>query len=79
MKPWGGVFKIKKKSRLVERRGMRRSTVAHFACKVRGTNVERASAVDSSQFYKSESWPPTSPHIRGPHFASKVSYNEALW
>ena len=43
MKPWGRVFKIKKKSRLVERRGMRRSTVAHFACKVRGTNVERAS------------------------------------
>ena len=54
---------------------MRRSTVAHFACKVRGTNVELASAVDRSQFYRSESWPLTSPHDRGPHFARKVSYN----
>ena len=42
MKSWGRVFKIKKKSRLVERRGLRRSTVAHFACKVRGTNIVAA-------------------------------------
>ena len=27
---------------MVERRGMRRSTVAHFACKVRGTKIVAA-------------------------------------
>ena len=55
--------------------GLRRSTVAHFARKVRGTNIAAAKhEPKNQQGHASEHWP-YSLRVRGPHFASKVSYN----
>ena len=55
--------------------GMRRSTVAHFARKVRGTNIVAAKhGLKIQQSHAPECWP-CSLRVRGPHFASKVSYN----
>ena len=55
--------------------GLGRSTVAHFARKVRGTNIAAAKhEPKNQQGHASEHWP-YSLRVRGPHFASKVSYN----
>ena len=55
--------------------GLRRSTVAHFARKVRGTNIVAAKhELKIQQSNAPERWP-CSLRVRGPHFASKVSYN----
>ena len=55
--------------------GLRRSTVAHFARKVRGTNIVAAKhGLKIQQSYALERWS-CSLRVRGPHFASKVSYN----
>ena len=55
--------------------GLRRSTVAHFARKVRGTNIMAAKhELKIQQGYAPERWS-CSLRVRGPHFASKVSYN----
>ena len=55
--------------------GLRRSTVAHFACKVRGTNIVAAKhGLKIQQSHALERWS-CSLRVRGPHFASKVSYN----
>ena len=54
---------------------MRRSTVAHFARKVRGANIVAAKhELKIQQSNAPERWP-YSLRVRGPHFASKVSYN----
>ena len=54
---------------------LRRSTVAHFARKVRGTNIMAAKhKLKIQQSNPPERWP-CSLRVRGPHFASKVSYN----
>ena len=56
-------------------RGLRRSTVAHFARKVRGANIVAAKhEFKIQQSYAPERWS-CSLRVRGPHFASKVSYN----
>ena len=55
--------------------GLRRSTVAHFARKVRGTNIAAAKHdLKIQQSHAPERWS-CSLRVRGPHFASKVSYN----
>ena len=55
--------------------GLRRSTVAHFARKVRGTNIGAAKhGLKIQQSNALERWS-CSLRVRGPHFASKVSYN----
>ena len=55
--------------------GLRRSTVAHFARKVRGTNIVAAKhELKIQRRYAPERWL-YSLRVRGPHFASKVSYN----
>ena len=55
--------------------GLRRSTVAHFACKVRGANIAAAKhELKIQRRYAPERWL-YSLRVRGPHFASKVSYN----
>ena len=55
--------------------GLRRSTVAHFARKVRGTNIVAAKhELKIQQSHAPERWS-CSLRVRGPHFASKVSYN----
>ena len=55
--------------------GLRRSTVAHFARKVRGTNIVAAKhELKIHQRHAPERWS-CSLRVRGPHFASKVSYN----
>ena len=55
--------------------GLRRSTVAHFARKVRGTNIVAAKhELKIQRRYAQERWL-YSLRVRGPHFASKVSYN----
>ena len=55
--------------------GLRRSTVAHFARKVRGTNIVAAKhGLKFQQSHGPTRWP-CSLRVRGPHFASKVSYN----
>ena len=52
-----------------------RSTVAHFARKVRGANIVAAKhELKIQQSHASERWS-CSLRVRGPHFASKVSYN----
>ena len=52
-----------------------RSTVAHFARKVRGTNIVAAKhELKIQQSHAPERWS-CSLRVRGPHFASKVSYN----
>ena len=52
-----------------------RSTVAHFARKVRGANIAAAKhELKIQRRYAPERWL-YSLHVRGPHFASKVSYN----
>ena len=54
---------------------LRRSTVAHFARKVRGTNIAAAKhGLKIQQSHGPTRWP-CSLRVRGPHFASKVSYN----
>ena len=54
---------------------MRRSTVAHFARKVRGANIVAAKhELIIQQSHAPERWS-CSLRVRGPHFASKVSYN----
>ena len=56
-------------------RGLRRSTVAHFARKVRGANIVAAKhELKIQQSHGPERWS-CSLRVRGPHFASKVSYN----
>ena len=55
--------------------GLRRSTVAHFARKVRGTNIVAAKhelKIQQSHALKRCTY---FLRVRGPHFASKVSYN----
>ncbi len=55
--------------------GLRRSTVAHFARKVRGANIMAAKhELKIQQSHAPERWS-CSLRVRGPHFASKVSYN----
>ena len=55
--------------------GLRRSTVAHFARKVRGTNIVAAKHEQKiQQSHAPELWS-CSLRVRGPHFASKVSYS----
>ena len=55
--------------------GLRRSTVAHFARKVRGTNIATDKhGLNIQQGHGPKRWP-CSLRVRGPHFASKVSYN----
>ena len=55
--------------------GLRRSTVAHFARKVRGANiVADKHELKIQRRYAPERWL-YSLRVRGPHFASKVSYN----
>ena len=55
--------------------GLRRSTVAHFARKVRGANIAAAKhELKIQRRYAPERWL-YSLRVRGPHFASKVSYN----
>ena len=55
--------------------GLGRSTVAHFARKVRGTNIGAAKhGLKIQQSHAPERWS-CSLRVRGPHFASKVSYN----
>ena len=76
------VFKIQKKSCDIAARGaartfgggLGRSTVAHFARKVRGGESCGGQALKIQQSYAPERWP-CSLRVRGPHFASKVSYN----
>ena len=77
------VFKIQKKGCDIATRGaartfgegLRRSTVAHFARKVRGTNIAAAKhELKIQRRYAQERWL-YSLRVRGPHFASKVSYN----
>ena len=77
------VFKIQKKGCDIAARGaartlgegLRRSTVAHFARKVRGTNiVADKHELKIQRRYVPERWL-YSLRVRGPHFASKVSYN----
>ena len=52
-----------------------RSTVAHFSRKVRGTNIVATKhELEIQQRYAPERWS-YSLRVRGPHFASKVSYN----
>ena len=52
-----------------------RSTVAHFARKVRGANIVAAKhELIIQQSHVPERWS-CSLQVRGPHFASKVSYN----
>ena len=52
-----------------------RSTVAHFARKVRGANIVAAKhELIIQQSHAPERWS-CSLRVRGPHFASKVSYN----
>ena len=117
MKPWGRVFNIEiLKVSVCDMAasgfartfggGLRRSTVAHFACKVRGTNIVAAKHAQKIQqghapdfatcpwpslCLQSEgdeysggqaraknltrSCPRFSQRVRGPHFASKVSYS----
>ena len=54
---------------------LRRSTVAHFARKVRGTNIMAAKhKLKTQQSHGPTRWP-CSLHVRAPHFASKVSYS----
>ena len=54
---------------------LERSTVAHFARKVRGTNIVAAKhELKIQQSHAPELWS-CSLRVRGPHFASKVSYN----
>ena len=54
---------------------LRRSTVAHFACKVRGTNIVAAKhGLKIQQSHAPEHWP-CSLRVRGPHFARNVSYS----
>mgnify|MGYP003246979205 CR=1 FL=1 len=56
-------------------RGLRRSTVAHFARKVMGANIVAAKhELKIQQSHVPERWS-CSLRVRGPHFASKVSYN----
>ena len=52
------------------------STVAHFARKVRGANVGAQHELKIQQSHAPERWS-CSLRVRGPHFASKVSYNAA--
>ena len=55
--------------------GLGRSTVAHFARKVRGANIAAAKhELKIQRRYAQERWL-YSLRVRGPHFASKVSYN----
>ena len=55
--------------------GLRRSTVAHFARKVRGANIVMTKhGLKIQQSYAQKRWS-CSLRVRGPHFASKVSYN----
>ena len=54
---------------------LRRSTVAHFARKVRGTNIAAAKHGMKTQQGHGLEHVPCSLRVRGPHFASKVSYN----
>ena len=54
--------------------GLRRSTVAHFARKVRGGEYCGGQALKNQQSHAPERWS-CSLRVRGPHFASKVSYN----
>ena len=77
------VFKIQKKGCDIATRGaartfgqgLRRSTVAHFARKVRGTNIVAAKhGLKIQQSHGPMRWL-YSLRVRGPHFASKVSYN----
>ena len=52
-----------------------RSTVAHFARKVRGANIAAAKhELKIQRRYAPERWS-YSLRVHGPHFASKVSYN----
>ena len=52
-----------------------RSTVAHFARKVRGANIAAAKhELKIQQSHAQKRWS-CSLRVRGPHFASKVSYN----
>ena len=54
---------------------LRRSTVAHFARKVRGANIVAAKhGMKIQQSHALKRWL-YSLRVRGPHFASKVSYN----
>ena len=56
-------------------KGLRRSSVAHFARKVRGANIAAAKhELKIQQSHAPERWS-CSLRVRGPHFASKVSYN----
>ena len=55
--------------------GLGRSTVAHFARKVRGANIWRPSHALKIQQSNAPERRSCSLRIRGPHFASKVSYN----
>ena len=56
--------------------GLRRSTVAHFARKVRGgTDIVAAKHGIKTQQGHGLEHGPYSLRVRGPHFASKVSYN----
>ena len=55
--------------------GLGRSTVAHFACKVRGANIWRPSHALRIQQSNAPERRSCSLRVRGPHFASKVSYN----
>ena len=58
--------------------GLGRSTVAHFARKVRGANLVAAKhELKIQQSNAPERWP-CSLRVRGPHFASKVSYNAGV-
>ena len=50
------------------------STVAHFARKVRGANVGAQHELKIQQSHAPERWS-CSLRVRGPHFASKVSYS----
>ena len=54
--------------------GLGRSTVAHFASKVRGGEYCGGQALKIQQSHAPERWS-CSLRVRGPHFASKVSYN----
>ena len=55
--------------------GLGRSTVAHFARKVRGANIWRPSHALKIQQSNAPERRSCSLRIRGPHFASKVSYS----
>ena len=50
------------------------STVAHFARKVRGAKVAAQHELKIQQSHAPERWS-CSLRVRGPHFASKVSYS----